>query len=123
MGKNLEKRHILFVMETSKNSHTDTVLQSLLGRVCGYSTGSDQIPVYLHKKIIKSGEIERYIIALEDIEQTGEFKMLPRKAHNIVPCEVIKSKHPIIPFQVNGIQFLATYIPGRLNLSICIYIA
>ena len=43
MGKNLEKKHILFVMETARQSRTDTVLQGLLGRVCGYSEGSDRI--------------------------------------------------------------------------------
>lgn len=37
MGKNLIKKHVLFVMETAQTSNTDTVLQGLLGRTCGYA--------------------------------------------------------------------------------------
>lgn len=97
MGKNLEKEHILFVMETSKRSNTDTILQGLLGRVCGYSKGSDNIDVYLHQKIVNSGEIQRYI-DLTDGEQ-----IIPSKACNIVNTTMVKTLHPIIPFIVNDV--------------------
>ena len=97
MGKNLEKRHILFVMETAKNSNTDTVLQGLLGRVCGYSPGSKDIDVYLHDKIIKSGELQRYI------ELTEGQEIIPSKARNLSKTTIIKSKHPIVPFMVSNV--------------------
>ena len=94
MGKNLDKKHIAFVMETVKNANTDTILQGLLGRVCGYSEGSDKIDVYLHNKIIKSNEIERYISLVN-----GE-SIIPSKATNIAKTTIYKTKYPIIPFKV-----------------------
>ena len=98
MGKNLEKHHVLFVMETAKSSNTDTVLQGLLGRVCGYSTGSKLIDVYLHSKIVKSGEIQRYINLTE-----GQH-IIPSKACNVAKTAICKSRHPIIPFQVTNVD-------------------
>lgn len=93
MGKNLEKKHIAFVMETAKNSKTDTILQGLLGRVCGYSEGSTEIDVYLHEKIIKSEEINRYIDFIN-----GK-KNMPLKARNLVK-ERVSYTRPIIPIKI-----------------------
>jgi hypothetical protein len=104
MGKNLNKQHVLFVMETAKSSNTDTVLQSLLGRVCGYSVGSDQIDVYLHQKIVSSGEIDRYIQLIEDITVSGQVLILPKKARNLKSTVAFKSMHPIVPFVVSDID-------------------
>ena len=37
MGKTInDKRHVLFCMETAKSSNSDTLLQGLMGRFCGY---------------------------------------------------------------------------------------
>lgn len=94
MGKNIEKQHVLFVMETAKNSNTDTVLQGLLGRVCGYSKGSNMIDVYLHDKIVRSCEIQRYINLTE-----GQH-IIPSKACNIAKTTIYKTRHPIVPFLV-----------------------
>ena len=99
MGKNLVKKHILFVMETARNSKTDTVLQGLLGRVCGYAEGSELIDVYLHHKIINSGEIDRYIDLIESIRIAGVISVIPTKAKNIVPGRVSKNE-PIVPILV-----------------------
>jgi hypothetical protein len=104
MGKNLNKQHVLFVMETAKSSNTDTVLQSLLGRVCGYSVGSDQIDVYLHQKIVNSGEIDTYIRLIENLNETDKVVVLPKKAHNIKSTITFKSMYPIIPFVVTNID-------------------
>jgi len=99
MGKNLVKKHILFVMETARNSKTDTVLQGLLGRVCGYAEGSELIDVYLHQKIIKSGEIKRYIDLIEGIRTEGTVNVIPTKAKNIAPGRVSKNE-PIVPIRI-----------------------
>jgi len=96
MGKNLEKEHLLFVFETSKKSNTDTVLQSLLGRVCGYSTGSDKVIVFLSEKIVSSGEIDRYI---EMWEHDG-IQIMPTTANNLSEKKV-KLHVPIIPIRVS----------------------
>jgi len=93
MGKNLQKSHILFVFETAKNSNTDTVLQGLLGRVCGYADGSQRIDVWLNFKIISSGEIDRYI------DMTDGIQVIPRKAMNLVN-ESIRVHEPIIPIKI-----------------------
>ena len=95
MGKNLEKKHLLFVFETAKSSKTDTVLQSLLGRTCGYSEGSDRVIVYLSSKIVKSGEIELYI---EMWERDG-VQIMPTCANNLVDKKV-KEHVPIIPIEI-----------------------
>ena len=64
MGKVLEKKHIMCVFETG--SKTDTILQGLLGRCCGYYR--EHIVVYIKNyneteivKFIRMSEGERYI--------------------------------------------------------------
>lgn len=96
MGKALEKEHVLFVMETSKSSKTDTILQGLLGRVCGYSNGSDRVKVFLPERIVRSGEIQRYIKLWE---QPG-VQIMPRKAQNLDKDRVIDYK-PYTPIQIH----------------------
>jgi hypothetical protein len=93
MGKNLEKSHVLFVFETVSNSNTDTVLQGLLGRVCGYSDGSKRIDVWINSKIINSGEIDKYI------DMTDGNNIMPQKAMNLVK-ERISKNVPIIPIKI-----------------------
>jgi hypothetical protein len=101
MGKNLEKSHILFVMETSSSSNTDTILQGLLGRVCGYSDGSNRIDVYLHQKIINSGEIQRYIELIDGLKNNNNCNTIPSKACNILKKNAKSTtKTPIIPILV-----------------------
>ena len=51
MGKVVPKEHIAFVMETASASKTDTLLQGLLGRVCGYGIDSD-IYIYIHNELL-----------------------------------------------------------------------
>jgi len=98
MGKNLDKQHVLCVMETAKSSKTDTVLQGLLGRACGYSEGSNQVVVYLHEKIVNSGEIERYIELTDNIQANG-VQVIPTKARNLTEHRV-KITNPIIPLKI-----------------------
>lgn len=47
MGEVIPKEHIAFVFEEAKESKTDTLLQSLLGRMCGYSTSAEQKAAFL----------------------------------------------------------------------------
>lgn len=89
MGKNLEKTHVLFCFETAKKSRTDTVLQGLLGRVCGYSANSENVDVYLSDKIQKTGEIERYI------QMTDGLNVVPKRATNLKGSGVVSNRTPI----------------------------
>lgn len=95
MGKNLKKDHLSFVFETAKNSKTDTILQSLLGRVCGYSEGSDRVLVYLHAKIIRSGEIDRYV----DLWENEGVQILPSRGNNLTDKR-LRLHVPIVPIRV-----------------------
>ena len=99
MGKNLSKKHVCFVMETAKDSRTETVLQGLLGRACGYTEGSDTIIVYLHKKIIISGEIDRYIAMIDNFDLSGNINVMPKKGNNLSDVKVTLND-PIIPMKI-----------------------
>jgi len=111
MGKNLDKEHVLFVMETSKTSNTDTVLQGLLGRACGYKF-SDKVYVYLHQKIVNSGEIQRYI------DLTKGQERIPSKGCNLSKTSIVKTKHPIVPFLVKNIN-VDTFSRKRIIKKVC----
>jgi hypothetical protein len=93
MGKNLEKKHVAFVMETAKNSNTDTILQGLLGRACGYSEGSSSVDVYLPEKILNREELNRYIDLIEGKEN------MPSRARNLVK-ERKEGTRPTIPIKI-----------------------
>ena len=48
MGKTInDKRHVLFCMETAKSSNSDTLLQGLMGRFCGYES-NPETTFYIH---------------------------------------------------------------------------
>ena len=55
MGKQVKKQFVLFCLETSKTTKTDTVLQGLLGRCCGYDS-SPSIHIYIrgHSAVTES---------------------------------------------------------------------
>jgi len=96
MGKVVPKKHILFVMETAKNSNSDTILQSLLGRMCGWHKYRDII-VYLHNNILKRGDLERYI------RFSNNETIIPRKSTNLKTKTQTKNAtlNPIIPIRIS----------------------
>ncbi len=98
MGKNMQKKHLLFVFETAKKSATDTILQGLLGRSCGYSEGSDRVYVFIANKIIESKELDRYI----ELWDNDGVTILPNNANNLIANKETKYKHPIIPFAIEN---------------------
>jgi hypothetical protein len=78
-GKRVPKMHVGFVWELSK-SNTDTLMQGLLGRMCGYEGGADvyKVPVVKplifvsgaaldktknQKKVVDCSELERAILS------------------------------------------------------------
>lgn len=100
MGQNVEKAHLLFCFETAQNSKTDTVLQSFVGRACGYSAGSNKVLVYIPSKIYHSGELERYI------ELSNGSMIIPSNARNILSNKQKNNSiaeqgyYPIIPIKI-----------------------
>jgi len=59
MGQVLPKQYLRFVMETAHQPNTDTALQGLLGRMCGYH--EFDIDVYLSSNIVESKELDTFI--------------------------------------------------------------
>ena len=80
MGKRVPKAHISFVVETSKGSKTDTVLQALLGRMFGYHDNMN-IRVYISRKV-KMDDIRRYVDMMEAPD--NELQVMPRSGKNLV---------------------------------------
>ena len=98
-GKVVPKKHIAFVWEGAEESKTDSLVQGLLGRMCGYPQSADAaedpmklnpdaLPVLFappsalarrEKKVVKCSEIERAILAPD---------VLPTKATNLKKAHV-----------------------------------
>jgi hypothetical protein len=107
MGTVVSKNHLSFVFETSVVCRTDTLLQSLLGRVCGYHE-NDSVLVYIHEGLVESGEIETYIEFCD-----GEKESVPSNAKNVIKQRKLRivavedqgEQHqrvtrPVIPIQI-----------------------
>jgi hypothetical protein len=67
MGEVIPKEHIAFVFEEAKKSKTDTLLQSLLGRMCGHNRNKDtflaQIKIYVPECFTYIKESDKYDIS------------------------------------------------------------
>lgn len=91
MGKQVVKTHVRFVMETSCGK-TDTLLQSLLGRMCGYDSRPD---ILIYIKNLPLNELEKYNQLHE-----GVFTSIPSKAMNIRSSNVVKTRYPLKPIRI-----------------------
>ena len=99
MGKEVHKEHVHFCMETATNIKTDTILQGLIGRMCGYHSYNN-INVYIHRKIYESDEIDNYITMIS--ESRSVITCMPQRGANLVSGTRNKSElNPIIPIFVN----------------------
>ena len=81
MGKRVPKEHISFVVETSKDSKTDVVLQGLMGRMFGFHNNMD-IKIYISGNI-DLGEIENYVRMMENPCDVP-LQTMPRNGKNLV---------------------------------------
>jgi hypothetical protein len=109
MGKRIIKTHLLFGMETSK-SKTDTLLQGLLGRWCGYVSHPFAAPIYITK--LNEKEIDNYIACFN-----GDFTCIPEYATNIKK-QKISVRRVTIPCRVkceSATNDVATDILGSLT--------
>ena len=87
MGKVVTKTHVSFAMETSKGK-TDTILQGLLGRFCGY----DSSGTHVYIKNLVMDELHRFVDMHNGIETT------PFSGANIISTRV-KTRTSIIPIR------------------------
>jgi len=88
MGTVVPKEHLAFVFETSTVSKTDTMLQGLLGRACGYHN-NDTLLIYLNRQLIESGEIDTYIEFCE-----GGENAIPTNAKNVIGT--VNTREPVV---------------------------
>lgn len=59
LGQVVPKQHLAFVFEyTTGGGKTDTVLQSLLGRMCGYYDDEPSIEIYVPNRLTEDNEID-----------------------------------------------------------------
>lgn len=112
MGNQVPKSHVSFVIETCSKSNTDTVLQGLLGRMCGYHNNTD-IFIYLNERIVNSGELEKFV----EMSEVPESLQLPTKGQNLVSeSESIKSNkyglYPRIPVHISKEHITSTDSAG-----------
>ena len=107
MGEVVDKTHVLFGMETSVNANTDPILQSLIGRCCGYNPNKSTV-LYIPDKITKSGELERYVEFISGVQRDHKIKVLPKNAKNLVKSSTknLTKLTPIIPLKVTGLDWV-----------------
>lgn len=79
VGKVLPKEHIGTVWETACNSNIDTVLQSLLGRCCGYHTHN--IEIYINEQCFRKDnlnydQLERYVECMKIVYHLNQLRSL-----------------------------------------------
>jgi len=100
MGSAYSKKHIKFMMETAKDSNTDTILQCF--RACGYDT-PDDLMLYINNNILLSGQLQEYVSLM-----SGNFTQIPDKAKNLIQNKKIKQQKktsvPIIPIHITIID-------------------
>ena len=114
MGKRIMKTHLLFGMETSKTK-TDTLLQGLLGRWCGYVSHPFNAPIYITK--LNEKEIDNYIACFK-----GDLSRIPEYATNIKKQKK-QVRRPTIPCRVRcdtsdndvAVEILASLTNGKLE--------
>ena len=97
MGKRVPKEHMSFVIETSKDSDTDTVLQALLGRMFGYHDNMN-IRVYVSNKVDLE-EIDEYVRMMEN-----PLQCMPRRGKNLVagPKQSVNGWYYNVPILVRA---------------------
>ena len=113
-GKRVPKQHVSLAWEMSKHANTDTIIQSLLGRLSGYDVPERKPLIFLppallqkqEKSVVPLSDLERYLYSnhIEELERRGlidtnsaEYSkenqivpLIPRYASHIIPGNVIR---------------------------------
>ena len=95
MGKRIVKDHIKLVIETS-NSSTDVILQSLLGRMCGYV--EHKIPIWVPERSEQHNSTRREIDRFVEFYDT-EGDLMPKRAKNLKRQIKMSNLYPIVPLE------------------------
>jgi hypothetical protein len=98
-GKVVPKTRIGFVWEDSKSPNTDTIVQSLLGRMCGYKFGDEMPEIFLCAKMVI--ESKSLIKQNNLVRHTMMPLMMPMKGRNVkggaLPSAEGHVRHPCVP--------------------------
>ena len=111
-GKRIPKQYVSLAWEMSHCPNTDTIIQSLLGRLSGYDVPERRPLIFLppallkkeEKSVVPLSDIERYLYSndIQELERRGLMKtaseedrskivqMTPRYASHIIPGRVVK---------------------------------
>lgn len=88
-GKVVPKAHVGFVWEDSINPKTDTIVQSLLGRMCGYAFGESKPHIFLPSSILREND-GRTISSSELARHTLSPEMIPRSGTNLTHARLAR---------------------------------
>ena len=113
-GKRVPKQYVSLAWEMSKHANTDTIIQSLLGRLSGYDVPQRRPLIFLppallqrqDKSVVPLSDLERYLYSnhVEELERRGLIDtthaesrketdlvpLIPRYASHIVPGNVVQ---------------------------------
>lgn len=114
-GKVVPKEHIGFVWEDSKSPNTDTVVQGLLGRMCGYKFGEWMPAIYVSDKLLDDSRGVLQANAL--VRHTMLPTMTPKKGRNLGGVRdgsdpTSHDRHPSIPILI---PYAALVLPALLT--------
>ncbi len=119
MGQVLPKKHVAMVYEQSADPKADTILQGLLGRMCGYISGGAHIDVDIFISPLAKESIQTYSDAWskDPTQQDYNIGTLSEisDAMNLDRKITIKNKGDIIQCE-EGSLYIKT-VPIRFNLS------
>ena len=104
MGTVIPKDHIGFMMETSEKMKADTLLQSFLGRSCGYHNNVT-LRVYIPKAVFENNELHKYVNfwganggSVENYPTCAANLRVDRRMRQILDKKTV----PIIPIRIKA---------------------
>jgi hypothetical protein len=108
-GKVVPKEHVGFVWEDSKNPQTDTIVQGLLGRMCGYAFGAEMPEIYISGKLLEKAH--GMIKANAIVRHTMMPVLMPKKGRNLAGVRDgsdpdAHSRHPCVPLHLKAASLL-----------------
>ena len=129
-GKRVPNQFVSLAWEMSKHANTDTIIQSLLGRLSGYDVPERRPLIFLppallqpqEKSVVPFCDLERYLYSndvqelkrrglMEHASEETKIHMIPRYAAHIIPGNVVRktNRSPCPPIRLTiPVELLAT---------------
>jgi len=115
-GKRVAKEHIGFIWETSSKAKTDTIIQSLFGRMCGYDVPENKPRIFIPGRLLKhdvdgvvsESDLMRSFRKDVNPKDKDQMMILPRYASHIMPGHIAKRamRNGTEVFQCAPIRFM-----------------